>query len=336
MASRNVVGAVLLLIVSAGCEEAVDPIIGSEYPFTIWGFMNAGADTQYVRVYAISDRIGGDATRIDADVISTNLTTGERRTWTYMTVHFDSVNTGHVFWSPFRAVNDQEYRLEVIRSDGMLSSAEVRVPSEVEFDVDVYAEGAFAPVRINGDIPVLIGPKVTYDLINVPPPIRLEFVPPPVRHPVTVEYDHALKQTSTGWEVLVDMVRDTSAVRAEYVANCLVTASVPNIWLHDVTFSVVAADSTWRPPGGIFDPNVLVVPGTMSNVENGYGFFGAGQELRFTWIPTVDARLDAGYRFESACSAGPFPDQCPETPPVIAPLPCVDKHIEDIWEYWLR
>ena len=34
-------------------------------------------------------------------------------------------------------------------------------------------------------------------------------------------------------------------------------------------------DSGWDPPGGIFDPEILAQPGALSNVENGYGYFGS-------------------------------------------------------------
>ena len=46
-----------------------------------------------------------------------------------------------------------------------------------------------------------------------------------------------------------------------------------------------AANAEWDPPGGVFDADVLVQPGTLSNVENGFGFVGAGYRLSSTWIP---------------------------------------------------
>ena len=46
-----------LLLATAGCEESVDAIIGTEIPFTIWGFLDVAADTQYVRVFEVTDQL---------------------------------------------------------------------------------------------------------------------------------------------------------------------------------------------------------------------------------------------------------------------------------------
>ena len=100
------VPALLLGVLAAGtgCEESVDAIVGSDIPFTVWGFMNAGTDTQYVRVFAVTDQLVPDpGASLDARVFSTNLTTGERREWAYEAVRFDSLISGHYFWSPFRS-----------------------------------------------------------------------------------------------------------------------------------------------------------------------------------------------------------------------------------------
>ena len=323
----------------AGCEESVDPIIGSEYPFTLWGFMNSGADTQYVRVFPISGDIGFDSTSsLDARVFSTDLTTGEQREWDYKTVRFDSLGSGHVFWSPFRAEFEHRYRLEVVRSDGAASVVEVTVPPEVDVELDVYLQGVSIPIRIEGDTPNLVGPKVTYNAINVPPsnawpPGTPIF--PPVLHSVTVPYDDELRTTSDGWRLTVNMVNDTAAVFGDFRANCLITSprfSAPNVWLRSMEFSVVAADSAWRPPGGVFDPNVLAVPGTMSNVENGYGFYGAGQGIRHEWAPTPEAREQAGYNFGARCQRMPSDTDMCRHPPI----PCIGENYEDVWTLWLR
>ena len=333
--------ALLLAVLSTGCTESVDPIIGTDLPFTIWGFMNAGADTQYVRVYPITDRLRAEtSTSIDAQVFSTDLTTGERRQWRYKTVSVDSVRTGHIFWSPFRALHKHRYLLEVARSDGSTSSAEATVPSQVDFQIDVEDDRSAFPVRIEGDVPNLVGMRVTYHAINIPPanawPAGTQ-IHPPVLHSVSVPYDEKLNRIGAGWTVTVNMVQDTAAVREAFRTNCLITprgGSAPNVWLRSMEISVVAADSSWNPPGGVFDPDILAVPGTMSNVENGYGFFGAGQGIRYQWSPSVEVRLNAGYDVNAQCTlasgVGPVP-QC-----MNPPIPCVGENVENVWQLWLR
>ncbi len=322
----------LLLLTTAGliggCDSSVNPIIGSDLPFTIWGFMNSEADTQYVRVFPISgELITERGEEIDARVFSTNMTTGERRQWSYETVHFDSLSIGHVFLSPFRAEHEHRYRLEVIRSDGEMSSVQVTVPSRVDFEIDM--DGTFVyPVRITGDIPNLVAPRVKYEAINIPPAGGRVF--PPVVHSVVVPYDGVARPIDGGWRLDINMVLDTAAVYTEFRGACLINSYNPDVWLRSMEFTAVVGDSTWAPPGGVFDPDILAVPGMMSNVENGYGFFGAGQEIRHHWTPSVDSRLLAGYRFEPRCTPLNPTEAC-EHPPI----PCIGERVLDIWQLFL-
>ena len=329
-----------VLTASAGCDESVDPIVGSDIPFTLWGFLNAATDTQYVRVFPVTDQLIPDPSDgLDARVVSTNLTTGERREWTYEAVRFDSLISGHFFWSPFRAEYEHRYRLEVIRSDGETSSVEVSVPSEVDFDIQVDLGNTDIPVEIRGEVPNLVGVRVTYHAANVPPMLAWPAGTPiaaAVQLPVTIVYDDVVERVEGGWRLVINMARDFTGVQSVYGRNCLITVvdqSAPDIWLRQMEFTALAADSSWAPPGGVFDPNALAVPGTFSNVENGYGFFGAGQGVRQDWTPSVQTSLAAGYNFEPKCQ-GLFPRNVPEcwNPPV----PCVDESLRDFWLLWLR
>ncbi|HEX7071506.1 MAG TPA: hypothetical protein VF190_11900 [Rhodothermales bacterium] len=330
--------AALVLLATTGCEETVDPIIGTDLPFTIWGFMNAGADTQRVRVYPITGELQPDGSAgIDARVYSIDLDTGERREWTYKQVRFDSLTVGHVFWSPFRAVHGRRYRLEVIRSDGATSSTEVVVPPPVSFRVEIVEGRTEIPVEIDGNVPNLIGFHVTYHAQSIPPanvwgggPI-----PPPVDHSITLPYDHLLRAVPGGWEVTIDMQDDYETLRALYRLACLVTdegGSAPDLWLNRMEITAVAVDSSWSPPGGVFDPDVLAIPGTFSNVENGYGFFGAGHGLRHAWTPSIVSRQAAGFNFQPKCNFTAQPDlpEC-QTPPD----PCIGEEVRNLWDIYL-
>ncbi len=341
--ARPVLGLVVLLGVLAaasGCEESVDPIIGTELPFTLWGFMNTGADTQFVRVFPIRDQLipeqGGG---IDARVFSTDLTTGDQREWTYEAVQFDSLIEGHLFWAPFRAEHEHRYRLEVVRSDDATSRVTVTVPAVVDFQIEVTQGSTIIPVRIIGDVPHLVGLRVTYHAVNIPPQLAW----PPgtsiagaVQYPVTILYENVVEKVDDGWVTEIDMVRDFIAVREVYRLNCLITddrGSAPDVWLRQMEFSALAADSSWAPPGGSFEPNIISVPGTFSNVENGYGFFGAGQGIRYEWSPDQTVSLLAGYNFEPRCQ-GLFPRPEPEC--MEPPVPCINESIRDLWRIWLR
>ena len=68
------------------------------------------------------------------------------------------------------------------------------------------------------------------------------------------------------------------------------------IQFRDVTIRLIVANEAWNPPDGEFDPDVLVQPGLLSNVENGFGFVGAGYRLTGFWAPedTIMVRPPGG------------------------------------------
>jgi hypothetical protein len=58
---------------------------------------------------------------------------------------------------------------------------------------------------------------------------------------------------------------------------------------------VLIGNESWIPPGGEFDPNVLVQPGTLRNVQNGLGFVGAGYNQDFALYPSQQSLDDTWF-----------------------------------------
>jgi hypothetical protein len=324
------------LVISAcavvGCESAVDPYAGAAEPYTMWGVMNSAADTQKVRIFEITGEPGIDRSRgIDAVVSSTNLTTGEHVTWRHREVTFEEGEIGHIFWAPFRAQEGNRYRVEVVRSDGAASTAEVTLPTGVEVELNTSDIRTTLRVRITGGAPQIIGVEVRYEATNLPPslvwPVDRK-LHPVVLHPVDVSYQDELASVDGGWTFEIQMQRDYQLVRSEYERNCLVTEGAPDIALRRAELRFVAADSAWNPPGGVFDPGVLVEPGALSNVENGFGFLGAGQVVKIRWTPPREVRDRVGYSDERPCnfSAQPIP-ACMDPP-----IPCMGENPQSIWD----
>lgn len=50
---------------------SIQPIVGDDHPFTIWGYSDAHADVQYVHVFTIEDRLGLDRSG-PIDVLATS------------------------------------------------------------------------------------------------------------------------------------------------------------------------------------------------------------------------------------------------------------------------
>lgn len=313
---------ILCLPLLLGCDDTVDPFVGEERPFTIWGFLDAGADTQKVRVFTIEERLGLDRSGpIDAVVTSTDLDTGEQRQWRDSEVTFADSSVGHVFWSAFRAEFGHRYRLEVARSDGAVSSVEVAVPGPVELLLDDNTNRTTVPVTILGSPPRLIKVEVEYDASTVTPANPWppgSPRPAGIRFPVAVSYNDDLDRIAGGWETEINMIRDFGRVQEAFERNCLVKDLIA---LRRIELRLLVASEDWDPPGGTFDPDVLVQPGAFSNVENGFGFFGGGFTIAERWTPSLDVLQAIGYTFEAPCAFGPQDIPACQLPPE----PCFDK-----------
>jgi len=309
----------LLALLLPGCDDSFNPFVGEERPFTLWGYLDAGADLQQVRVFSIESRPGTDrAGPIDAVVTSTDLQTGEQRRWTDTEVVYADSSVGHIFRAAFRAEHGHRYRLEVMRSDGATSRVEVTVPPAVEVAIDTDTERTLIPLRILGAPPQLVGVEVVYDTWTVP---AANPWPPgtpagPNHHfPVAVSYTDKLSPMEGGWQTEIDMVADFPVIEDAFARNCLATEVIT---LRNVELRLLVASEEWEPPGGVFDPEVLSQPGAFSNVENGFGFFGGGFSVRERWVPPLGTLRTVGFSFTAPCAFGamdvpacqPHPEPC--------------------------
>ena len=272
---------VCVLVFTTGCEESVNPILGTERPFTVYGFFNPVGDTQAVRVFAIDNLLALTSPEpIDARVTSFDLQQGAQHVWQDSVVTFDGARYGHVYWSAFRAEYRHRYRLEVTRSDGESVQVEVTVPPLSEA---VLLEPTIAPRFVF--MPVLWQDAPRVNNIRVRYFTNCGFY----------DFDYGLEQelVEGGSVVTVRFSDDARAIFLEvfFKPNC----TIPSLRLRDIELTVLVTNEEWAPPSGVFDAELLVEPGTFSNVENGFGFFGAGYEAFFRWEPSDSARAAAGY-----------------------------------------
>ena len=60
---------------------------------------------------------------------------------------------------------------------------------------------------------------------------------------------------------------------------------------------IAMTDDGWRPPDGVFNEEILVQPGTFSNVEGGFGYFGSVNQLSYEWTLSPEVTALAGYTY---------------------------------------
>lgn len=286
----------ILLLVSTllwlGCEESVNPKLSFDRPFSIWGQINVRTDTHAVRIFEIQESIRlVQPDPLDAVVSSTNLQTGETLVWRDSVVQLLDGDYRHVFWTVFETQTGQTYRLEVARSDGAVSTAETTIPpiimlEFIETDIE-NRPGAMQSIKVNGLAPSLPRIDVEYNIVSITPQGGIVF-----DNPIIISYADRPRQIETGWIVDIDLVQDFVTIY-QYLDELDLSTSL--IEVREMQIRVHVGDEKWRSPIGIFDSDFLVEPGIFSNVENGFGFFGAGYVDSLTFRPP-DALLDrAGF-----------------------------------------
>ena len=221
---------------------------------------------------------------------SRDLTTGAVRVWRDSLVRETDGQVTHVFWSDFEAAFGHEYRVTVERSDGAATQATVRVPPWVGFQ----AQEPVASPRFQADTPIWLdrAPKLHHVTLRVQ---VLAGPPPGSDQPLTFSVAFVVPRTterSLGegrvvhlrWFTWYDRIQTFIAQAARYTPPWLI--------LEEANLSLLIANPEWNPPEDIFDSDVLAEPGLLENVENGFGFVGAGYRRDTTFVPP-DSVLEA-------------------------------------------
>jgi hypothetical protein len=271
----------ILAILLLGCDETVNPNLNLDRPFTLWGIINPKADTHAVRIFEIEPGLRLIPPELlDIGVTSTELQSGRRSIWQDSVIQLPDGDYRHVFWAVFEAKAGDTFHLEVRRSDGATSSATATVPPPIQIDILdpnlAQVREILLPVLIQGDPPALPRIEVAYNVnaINATGTRA-------VTHQTVVSYDSAPELMQDGLLLNIDLVRDLGLIATE-----LKVLELPKdrISLQNMTLHVHVGNAEWVSPVG-FDPNLVIEPGLLSNIENGFGFLGAGYIESTSWRP---------------------------------------------------
>lgn len=282
----------LLLLTTAGCEDSVHPSLGIDRPFTLWGMINPKTDTHAVRIFETQETIRLiQPDPIDAVVHTTDLTTGEVVAWRDSVVRLADGDYRHVYYAIFKAPVAHTYQLEVRRSDGATSRARVTVPPPVTLEILepnlAVTANTIQPVFVHGDPPALPRIDLEYETVSFNDGDNEV-----TALPVTISYAGRPERTQGGWLIELDLRADFIAIRQQFADRDFPTG---NIEAKSLELRVHVGDETWVSPIGVFDADFLVEPGVFSNVENGFGFFGAGYLERIRFRPPDQLMQRAGF-----------------------------------------
>ena len=300
MGRRHIVGwlwcAALLV---GGCEDDVAGPAGVDEPFSMYGIINPRLNQQTLLVSPIEDLLYPLDSSIDAVVTSTDVGTGNQYVWKDSVLANATGQLDHVFWAEFRPDFGSRHRIEVVRSDGEMSSAEADVPAEVEIE-HLDTRTRYLDVTILSKDIRLIRIDVIYGVRG----FRIHTMTESLYPYSTYAFSRTNQQARVdgGWRLRINLDTDYEQLRSLYFID-FYPDEFPGFWnpacdglaLFDLEISLTIGSNDWDPPGGTFDPNVLVQPGTLTNVVNGFGFVAGGYNEEYSLYPSTETLDDTWF-----------------------------------------
>ena len=286
-----------VLLATTACDDAfIDPFENDDRFFSIYGFIDEaknfepGAEhtLRVIPITRFAERIESptdDQASIDAVVTTVDVSTGASQRWDHSLEKLDDGTFAHIFRTRFFVQPGRTYRLEVLRSDGVTTTAETKVPTTGRIETLVSA------------------PQVDAETGAITQEIRLAEVPSPwdieviyrvgndfIATPYPLPYGRVGTPTDDGgWRFTVNITEDFKRLSA------LLGTPVSAIQVPVMGLKIRLLDEQWTPPEGVFDPEVLAQPGTLSNVENGYGFWGSLSLYQHDWLTSAALRDLLGF-----------------------------------------
>ena len=236
----------VLALVAVGCADSVEPTFDADKPYTLYGVLDPTVERQTLRVVPFEPDINPrEPALVGAEVVSTNLMTGEEIVWADSLVLFGDGRFGTVYHADFRPVYRDRYRVEARRADGAVSVAEVTVPPYVEAlaqpsetPIGAFVVSALWPAapRINEAEAVFVLADPDCNVLTRAVPVSLPSEP--------FEF---------GWKVPSDFLTDARRVLDEL-------APANNVALLDLRLRAVVSNESWVPRGGATTPKSSSTP----------------------------------------------------------------------------
>lgn len=270
--------ALVLLALVAGCDSDVPAAAADGDAHTIWGQLDPTQARQALRVEPVSPTLDGRPEFVGR-VVSEELETGAETVWRDSLVRFRDGSQGHVFLADLRPSYGSTHEVRVEREGETVTYARVTVPPRVRpvFEPLVVNARSHLDLLLPG-APRVVGARVLYSVVNTQAATPVGYV-----ESVPVE-PQDVTSIDVGWRVQIDFTRQVELLR-----NRLRQLDVTRFAATEVRIVVSVVNDEWAAPYPFtFSPDLVIVPGTVSNVRGGYGFVGAGYTLDVTWRATAE------------------------------------------------
>ncbi|MDZ7718458.1 MAG: hypothetical protein U5K72_06520 [Balneolaceae bacterium] len=235
------------------CDDTLDPVKENDrFIYSIYGYLESSADTQWVRVIHLQEEIDTTGGGIDGTIKMENLENGESSILKDSLFQYSEDVYAYNFWTKQNIEPRGTYRITAERSDGAVSSVTVEIP-------DTFKDPVYFPPATPGDP----GRLVIEEIDNLADAsIRFK-----------IRYNVAGFTVNKSIPIIADTISRAAGYYIPIFPNqiALATKDLDTVDIFDCELYVAQAGEDWVDFPNI-DRNLIALPEGISNVETGTGY----------------------------------------------------------------
>ncbi len=276
-------------LLTGGCDTSIDAFSETGGVYSVFGYLDASAGTQWVRVEPLRDSVLLGAEPFEARVVTENLATGEQIVWRDSLFDLGAGVVVQNYYTTAQVVPEATYRFTVEGPSGR-STAEVTLPPDFPVPTYMNPPDSGAPGSLSPTIVVVEGVERLGAVLALYRYRACAYPPggPPICRDRTARVSHlddAVRRADGAYRITIEWAADLTRLIQEpfglvnFYSFQVTVASVSEDW---PDYDAPIPDPGEEPPD---DP--LPLPGADTNVENGVGFLG-GAVTKTVDIPIVE------------------------------------------------
>lgn len=239
-------------ICTSSCDVEFNPWQENEqYHFSIYGYLDASADTQWVRVMPVREDLLLEPRPIDFTVSLEHVETGEYVIMNDSLFSFARGTHAWNFWTTMELLPEHTYRLEAKSEDDRVSEAMVTLPADFPAPLVIMEFSQSIPLFATV---FLEGVDRVADVRTVHGPIRV----PHLKDTVRTAQDH--------FRIAIDLSDDLQ------ILSTLYPGEPPGSLISDSSLIFIAAAGPDYHYFGSISEKVIALPEGVTNIENGTGY----------------------------------------------------------------
>lgn len=260
--------------------EPFEPLQENEHHyFSVNGYLDASADTQWVKVMPVRESLDMAPDLPVPAVTLQHMESGETVVMNDSLYHFRGERYVYNYWTTIPVHPEHSYRLEVEGSEGRTSHAETTLPKD--FPIPEFHRPEFnADILVIQEVEHLADVQVTYNIRHIQSGEEFDWVFPQLRNGTFIP-------------------PDTYRVSIEAGAmNAKIIESYCGIVVTDRSVFAAAGGPDWPDFISLDKYTVSLPDGEYNNIVNGVGFFGG---IISKTLPYIDFAGNQGL-FQVPCS----------------------------------